>query len=395
MGDGSPSGQSPEKDECTPCTDVGLACNDVITAATAEEVAPKTTLEEESSDILSTLSIPRQLPSIVEIKLALPPHVFQSTVRQSMYYVVRDAVQIAGLFLLAEWVWSSNFLPTWLLWVLLPFYVLLQGTFFMGVFVLGHDTGHSSFSKYETLNDVMGNILHTFLLCPYYCWKLSHRHHHKNTGNMDKDEVFYPVRKSEDNKNVLLPGFGLGVGWFLYLMRGYKPRSVNHFYVTDPIFSKHVFACGLSIALVFAWVAVLWQYAVLAGFWKLFVHFIIPDLVFGSFIVIITFLHHTDDNVPWYDNSLWEFVRGQLSSVDRDYGWCHNIIHNIGTHQIHHLFPMVPHYHLEEATKVFRSKFPNLVQVREQRIIPAFIRMFLKYAHQSVISNDAKIHLYK
>ena len=61
--------------------------------------------------------------------------------------------------------------------------------------------------------------------------QLSHRHHHKNTGNIDKDEVFYPVRKSKDpNVRMLLPGFGLGIGWFMYLVHGYRPRGVRTCY---------------------------------------------------------------------------------------------------------------------------------------------------------------------
>ena len=41
-----------------------------------------------------------------------------------------------------------------------------------------------------------------------------------------------------------------------------------------------------------------------------------------------------DENVPWYADEKWDFVRGNLSSVDRDYGWAHNLVHNIGTHQV-------------------------------------------------------------
>ena len=64
------------------------------------------------------------------------------------------------------------------------------------VFVLGHDCGHGSFSRSWLINDVVGNLLHTLILVPYYPWKLSHMHHHKNTGNIDKDEIFYPIRRS-------------------------------------------------------------------------------------------------------------------------------------------------------------------------------------------------------
>ena len=45
----------------------------------------------------------------------------------------------------------------------------------------------------------------------------------------------------------------------------------------------------------------------------------------------------------------WSYLRGGLTTVDRDYGWINNIHHDIGTHVIHHLFPQIPHYHLIEA----------------------------------------------
>lgn len=392
---GDQSARNAEHEDSTTYQDVGLASHPEPAVIAGAQPSGGAGVDKDPGGILDTLSLPRKLPSIVDIKAALPPHVFERNAMTSLYYAFKDFAQVILLFLLAEWVWSSSLLPTWGLLVLLPGYWLLQGTFFTSIFVAGHDAGHSSFSRHDLLNDVVGNILHTFLLCPYYCWKLSHRHHHKNTGNIDKDEVFYPVRNRDNNGGSLLPYFGLGVGWFGYLLKGYKPRAVSHINPFDPIFSRHIPACILSLTLIIGWVAVLWQYALSAGFWKLFVHYIVPDFIFASYTVIITFLHHTEDDIPWYDDSLWEYVRGQLSSVDRHYGWCHNIIHNIGTHQIHHLFSMVPHYHLEEATRVFRKKFPELVQVRSERILPAFVRMFRKYLKQHTIPDSTLVHLYK
>ncbi|KAK7480592.1 hypothetical protein BaRGS_00028168 [Batillaria attramentaria] len=396
MVEGGNPGPGGDKEEGTASTydAVGLSSDGPAGVNPAEG---ETGINDPDGDILGKLPIPRKLPTIVDIKRALPQHVFQAPVSTSMYYAVKDLVQVAGMFLLAEWVWSSSLLPTWALWLLLPVYWLIQGTFFTAMFVMGHDAGHSSFSSSDLLNDIVGTVFHTFLLCPYYCWKLSHRQHHKNTGNMDKDEVYYPIRKKDDDGSKTLPGFGMGIGWYAYLVRGYGPgsRRVHHFNANHPMFAQHFLACAVSIACVAGWAGVLYQYAATFGFWKLFVHYVVPDFIFGSYTVIITFLHHTEDDVPWYDNSLWEYVRGQLSSVDRHYGWCHDIIHNIGTHQIHHLFTKVPHYHLEEATRVFREKFPELVQTREERILPAFWRMFAKYAAQGTVPDGAKVHVYK
>jgi omega-3 fatty acid desaturase (delta-15 desaturase) len=72
-----------------------------------------------------------------------------------------------------------------------PVYWFLQGTMFWALFVLGHDCGHESFSHYALLNNLVGNLTNTVILVPFYAWKISHRHHHKNTGNIDKDEVIF------------------------------------------------------------------------------------------------------------------------------------------------------------------------------------------------------------
>ena len=57
-------------------------------------------------------------------------------------------------------------------------------------------------------------------------------------------------------------------------------------------------------------------------------------------------LKTSSSDVPWYADSEWNNVKGQLSTIDRHYGHVHSVIHSIGTHQIHHLFTKVPHYHL-------------------------------------------------
>lgn len=48
----------------------------------------------------------------------------------------------------------------------------------------------------------------------------------------------------------------------------------------------------------------------------------------------------------------WSYLRGGLTTLDRDYGVINNIHHDIGTHVIHHLFPQIPHYHLVEAVSI-------------------------------------------
>lgn len=132
---------------------------------------------------------------------------------------------------------------------LLPFYWYLQGTMMWALFVLGHDCGHGSFSSSTLANDVVGNLVHSLILVPYYPWKMSHRHHHKNTGNFDRDEIFYPVRERDHNGKAFIPLFGLGISWFYYLVIGYAPRQANHLNPFDPLFVKKAVQCSISLAL--------------------------------------------------------------------------------------------------------------------------------------------------
>lgn len=45
----------------------------------------------------------------------------------------------------------------------------------------------------------------------------------------------------------------------------------------------------------------------------------------------------------------WSYLRGGLTTIDRDYGIFHRLTHDIGTHVVHHLFPQIPHYNLRWA----------------------------------------------
>ncbi|CAL1538801.1 unnamed protein product, partial [Lymnaea stagnalis] len=340
-----------------------------------------------------------KLPSIIEIKKAIPAHCFESNTLRSIYSLVKDFVIVGLLCLLVEGTWMKSFTDVLFIspqFVITPMYWFVQGTLFVAIFIIGHDTGHSSFSKHEIVNTIFGNICHTFLFCPYYMWKISHRKHHMHTCNMDRDRVFYPVRKKDRVDGLpLIKGFALGFGWFAYLIQGYKPRGVSHFNPLDPLFRHHVANCIISLVCLFLWSMCLARLQEAFGLGALVYHWGVPTFVFASYMVIITFLQHTEENTPWYSDDVWENLRGQLSTVDRHYGWCHEIIHSIGTHQIHHLFPKVPYYHLEEATVAFRKAFPELVNVSVEPIIPAFLRMFQKYATQNVVENNTQVHIYK
>lgn len=333
-----------------------------------------------------------EFPSIVEIKKILPKHCFQPSLSRSLSYVAKDITLVSILF--ASIYFANNltvenvFWKSTIMFFLFPLYWFLQGTLFWAIFVLGHDCGHGSFSENESFNSFLGTILHTFILVPYQMWRFSHRHHHKNTGNFQKDEIFYPVEEPAKapllaTDKVPAPVF-LSLGWFAYLVYGYPPRAVSHFNVNHPLFAERFTQVVTSLSAWIFWVSFL-TYCCLTGVFtvvQLVVYYLIPIVIFACWLTLVTFLHHHEPGVVWYNSEKWNFVKGNLSSVDRDYGIFHTLTHNIGTHQIHHLFPKIPHYHLEEATAAFRKAFPHLIRKSDQTIIEAFSDNHQRFSSQ-------------
>lgn len=65
----------------------------------------------------------------------------------------------------------------------------------------------------------------------------------------------------------------------------------------------------------------------------------------SSQVTMITYLQHTDPQIPRYRKGAWTFPRGAASTFDRDFlGWqgrffFHGVAHY---HVIHHYFPQMP-----------------------------------------------------
>ncbi|CAG8458129.1 14466_t:CDS:1 [Acaulospora morrowiae] len=362
--------------------------------------------DQDKSVTANTIFTKGDVPKITEIKKKIPEKYFVPSIFKSSLYVIRDLSIIALLFAVYFVLDSASSIPYSLkAFLILPLYAFAQGTMFWAVFVLGHDCGHGSFSRSALINDSFGTFLHTLILVPYTAWKLSHNHHHKNTGNIDKDEVFFPMRKSDalimtdgSEKTKLIPYFGFGLGWIIYLLSGYGTRAsalVNPF---APIFSKNRVGAIVSLTCVLTALTILLYVASIYGIWPVVRYYFLPWFVFASWLVVTTFLHHHGDEedikLPWFSNDEWSYVVGNLSSVDRDYGILHNVTHNIGTHQIHHLFPIIPHYHLKGATAAFQQNYPHFKRESKEPIIKTFISTFNIWKSQFLIDNDTKIFVY-
>jgi len=247
----------------------------------------------------------------------------------------------------------------------------MQGAVMTGLWVIAHECGHQSFSQWKFVNNSVGWVLHSILLVPYHSWRITHGLHHKSTSHMDRDQVYIPKLKSMVTKpnpgiheavsdsplvNIFQIFLLLTIGWPFYLATNAwgqdYGRRVSHFEPSAPMFKKtqklDVILSDIGVALMLG--LVLW-FGANYSWMSLIKYYGVPYLWVNHWLILITYLQHTDKKVPHYRGEDWNFIRGALCTIDRDYGFINNVLHHIGdTHVAHHLFSTMPHYHAEEAT---------------------------------------------
>lgn len=303
--------------------------------------------------------------SLADLKAAIPKHCFERSLPRSLAYLARDFALIAGCLAAALAVEHSGLVPGFVLW---PAYWFVQGCFMTGLWVTAHECGHQSFSPYKWVNDTIGTIGHTMLLVPYHPWRISHSHHHGATGDADNDEVFAPATRSDFQESDLSPSaprrlFGivrmLLVGWPAYLIanasgpKKYVGKTNDHFNPSSALFTANQRSDVIrsDIALV-VWFGVLAYLAHSFGTLTVLNLYGVPLLWTNHWLVLITYLQHTDIKLPHFRGTEWNWLRGALCTIDRSYGpVLDNIFHHIAdTHVCHHIFSKIPHYHAQEAT---------------------------------------------
>ncbi|PRQ42918.1 putative acyl-lipid Delta(12)-acetylenase [Rosa chinensis] len=292
-----------------------------------------------------------------DVRAAIPKHCWVKDPWRSMSYVVRDVVVVFGLAA------AAVYMNKWYVW---PLYWVAQGTMFWALFVLGHDCGHGSFSNNPKLNSVVGHLLHSSILVPYHGWRISHRTHHQNHGHVENDESWHPLSeriyrtldKTTKMLRFTLP-FPL-LAYPFYLWNRSPGKTGSHFEPSSDLFvpneKKDVITstvCWIAMA------ALLVGLSFVIGPIQMLKLYGIPYWVFVMWLDLVTYLHHhgPEDKLPWYRGKEWSYLRGGLTTLDRDYGVINNIHHDIGTHVVHHLFPQIPHYHLVEATEAAKPVF--------------------------------------
>jgi len=341
---------------------------------------------------------------------AIPAHCFQRSAIRSSLYLVWDAFVIWCFYSATTYVDPLINAPNPILYnffkvALWSLYGFWAGLFATGIWVIGHECGHQSFSESKSINNTVGWIVHSALGVPFHSWKITHAKHHASTGHMTQDQVFVPHTRSdlglkpldpvrenklgsrvtEDVKKEMWEALGdspigavlgsasylLG-GWPTYILfnasgQARYPKGTSHFNTSSPMFAPHHYDQVIISTLgVFLWLAGISFSIYKWSFLVVFRTYLVPYLWVNHWLVLITFLQHTDPLLPHYRAPEFTFTRGALATLDRNLlgdlgsvmGWigAHATNGISETHILHHVSSKIPHYHAWEASRALKKK---------------------------------------
>ncbi|KAF5313871.1 hypothetical protein D9619_013113 [Psilocybe cf. subviscida] len=371
--------------------------------------------------------------TLQEVHAVIPKHLHKRNTLKALAYAARDIICAVVVYklgwmidgfaqsLVADYGLSTTVgsAVKWSLWAL---YWHWQGVILAGWWCMAHEAGHGSLSDYSWVNHFVGYTMHTAILVPYYAWRSSHHAHHKATMSMERDENFVPRTRSEyglpsesaahiaDYHEIFeeTPIYTLGrmifmqaLGWQYYLFTNAMgspmyPPGTNHFQPSSPLFKPHerngIIASNIGLSIM-STILVLWTREVgVTNFLKLY---FVPYILANHWIVMLTYLHHSDPTIAHYRNKQWSFLRGAVSTVDRPLlGWAgrfflHNVSHD---HVAHHLFSSIPFYNQPLVTEAIKKVLKDDHNYDSSNTFRALYRTFTQCCF---IEDDGDIIFYK
>ena len=339
-------------------------------------------------------------PSKKELLSALPPDLTNFNPQKAWGSLAMSA----GLSLAAVGVGSTipltpAAIPLWTV------YATVTGTIAMGCWVLAHECGHNAFHPNRRIEGVIGFVLHSALLVPYYSWARSHAVHHAHCNHLEGGETHVPPRASSPqgqitehlhrklNKRLfgIISLFNhLIIGWQIYLFSGATGGEdygfpTSHFWNGTPFtngrralfpgsFRKLMVRSNLGLL---AMITLLIAAGNHFSFSRVLCLYGLPYVVINIWLTTYTWLQHTDCDIPHFSNETWTWASGALQTVDRPYGGILNFLHHgIGsTHVCHHVNSPIPHYNAWRGTALLRQRFPDLVRYDSTPIHQALWRI--------------------
>ena len=257
------------------------------------------------------------------------------------------------LVLLVAALWFARYMIDRAWWVtalmLLPIAGLLTR-----IFIVMHDCGHGSFSKWPTVNDGIGFITGVLTFTPYAQWRREHALHHASSGDLDR-------RGFGDVNTLTVREYLARSTWGRFTYRLYRNPAVLlvlgplHLIVLQRFHSKGPAAGSRQLSSVwFTNIAIAGlgaMFILIAGY-KLVLLIYLPSFYLaGAAGVWLFYVQHQFEDAYWESKDNWDYATAAV------YGSSHlrlpKVLQwfsgNIGLHHVHHLGPRIPNYKLQKA----------------------------------------------
>jgi len=318
---------------------------------------------------------PDREPTLSEVRGVLPQDSRARSYAKGLFFFAVASVPYAATFA------ACAFAPNWPLRLLFGF---LNGWAIAGLFVIGHDACHGSLTPSQALNRWLGRLALLPSLHPAAAWIHSHNGmHHGWTNLRGKDPVYPPFSKAEFDRlplwrrlteRVYRSELGIAIFylvevWWLQEMvpnDARKPRGkAIRTYQFDRVMVI-AFAIAQTAAMCFspapsigpAWLTALASVAV---------GVVMPFMIWNWVMAYATFQHHTNPQVPWYDNEdEWTAFRGQVRAGVhvRLPRFFEIALHNIMDHTAHHVDPKIPLYNLPKQQRILENAYPDDILIQ-------------------------------
>eukprot|EP00122_Pirum_gemmata_P006606 Pgem_evm1s6041 len=228
--------------------------------------------------------------TFANLKKAIPKHLFEKSYYHSFISLIWDSfvsvLSLAIIVALGETGYTNVY------YAMVPCYWFYQGLNWTALWVLAHECGHNAFTPSKVLNDAIGFVLHSFLLCPYYSWQISHAKHHRRTNHLSDGETWVPSTKNANSAIVKFYQSRIGTilrfaaislaGFWFYLLKNAsgarKYRNESHFDPNSTLFSEKernkVRYSNFGLMMTFMFLAVCtWKF----GFAAVFTYYLVPQ----------------------------------------------------------------------------------------------------------------------
>lgn len=297
--------------------------------------------------------------SLSDVTQTIPKECFRIDSRKAytgLFINVAVVVLTYAALVFNPWFWLTP-----LLWV-------IAGTALTGFFVLAHDCGHRSFSASRRVNDFIGHLFMLPLLYPFHGWRVHHNQHHAYTNHVKLDNAWRPISVAD------FPGLSPALQSAYRSARGYGWWIASIFHQANLHFRPSLARAkdqadvrfSVTLVVLFAFIlfpGLLW----IGGPWAVIKYWLMPWLVYHFWMSTFTLVHHTQPDIPFYNDNTWNPVIAQLfSTVHCRYPfWVEFLCHDINVHIPHHVSTAIPSYNLRAAHEALKSNWSPYMHERK------------------------------